>query len=508
MADEILLDGSDTPAQLTETGYTLFAPGLVGLVKDVTSEDPKPGETLRSDGVVSEPIVQRLGEAEMITDRVFEINIEFDQVGTGDSSERTRSGGVPIRTRLDERAILLDVPILQERDMAILYTDEDGAQRWIFPDEKFSTSEKLVFGVPRDGILPQERETLDEATRGRKKFGKRILRIISWFPKQIIGSAAKYVASAFERKKYAIMPVPLQDNGKRPPVNWDHLSAGPALLLCHGTMSSTEKSFQHFLNTNEFSEIIASFEKRVFAFDHPTLSKTPVENVDWFLDNVPKDKPLNLNILTTSRGGLVAREFLHRVSDLNQNGWDIKVDRLVMSACPNRGTALAKPESIPDYLDRITNLLQLLPIPFTDLIDKILGLVKLLAKGIIGGLPGLQAQNPESDFIRTMNGRHAPVGTALYALAANFEPTKPGWLKVWRKVANNVVDAIFKEENDAIVPTNGVSEIKAQAAGFPIHNHFRSKDTNIHHLSYFDNTKIREQARDWLLDPPLLNQHA
>ena len=74
-----------------------------------------------------------------------------------------------------------------------------------------------------------------------------------------------------------------------------------------------------------------------------------------------------------------------------------------MSACPNRGTALANEESIPDYLDRYTNLLLHLPSPLHSLVDRILQLIKLLTRGIVGGLPGLQAQRPDSDFIRKIN---------------------------------------------------------------------------------------------------------
>ena len=43
------------------------------------------------------------------------------------------------------------------------------------------------------------------------------------------------------------------------------------------------------------------------AFDHFTLSEDPRQNIQWFFEQLPEDITLDLDVVTHSRGGLVAR---------------------------------------------------------------------------------------------------------------------------------------------------------------------------------------------------------
>ena len=166
-----------------------------------------------------------------------------------------------------------------------------------------------------------------------------------------------------------------------------------------------------------------------------------------------------------------------------------------MSACPNRGTVLANPESIPDYLDRLINLQSAAII-----INRLLDVVKLLMRGIVSGLPGIQAQQPSSDFIGKINALPPIPNTHYYALAADFNPTQHGLKKILKRWWDRAADRIFDEENDGIVPTKGIHTTGAQSAGFPIKEYY-AKTGNTHHLSYFSNKDMREHARDWLMQP-------
>ena len=266
-------------------------------------------------------------------------------------------------------------------------------------------------------------------------------------------------------------------DGSPGPISWNFLTDGPALMLCHGTLNSVSGSFNKFLSSREYQAVHQAYNGRVFGFDHPTLSKTPEQNAERLmkilLDDFPRERNLDLTIFSASRGGLVSRQFIHQLQPLKGQGINVNVSKLVMSSCPNRGTMLAHPDKLADYLDRITNLMNMVPDNFfTDALIYILDLVKLLARGILGGLRGIQAMNPENPSLKALNDLDLPVELEQYAISAEFEPGHEGLRKIWRGVIDHVVDAIFDEPNDGIVPTNGVSDIQAQIAGFPIRDHY------------------------------------
>ena len=491
--DDIKLNGTNKPAQLGKSGIELIAPGLTGTVFDMEQQS-------MFESVEMDPMLAELRNTDVKVAGHFEIEVEAEPLeDLGLESARVDHGP---KTRLGEAAIVLNVPAPNiEEDMAILYTDEAGAHRWILPEKTRSAAGQLTFHLPKESTPVDEEEDMFESTRGRWfKIGKRIVRVLKWVAVKVIGHIANFIARFFERDKYALFTLPFGDNGSRNAVNWDHMTGGTALLLCHGTISSTENSFRHLLPSNEFGQLLASYQQRIFAFDHPTLSQTPEDNVKWLLENLPKEKPLHINLLTTSRGGLIAREFLHRLPELNNNGWDITVDKFVMSACPNRGTPLADPKSIPDFLDRYTNLLMHVPIPAISLINRILELIKLLARGIVDGLPGLQAMRPGNEFLQKINSMSPAPGTALHALSADFNPGHEGLRRIWSEWLDQATDRIFKEKNDGVVPTEGAHMTGIQSAGFPISSHY-SRSGDAHHLSYFLYEDMRQQAKDWLLEP-------
>ena len=88
------------------------------------------------------------------------------------------------------------------------------------------------------------------------------------------------------------------------------------LLLLHGTFSTTVKSFKEFtdqqdqFNDNSFLQHLISkgIYEQVLAFDHPTASHSPQDNVKELisrLENVNFGENL-IDVITTSRGALVA----------------------------------------------------------------------------------------------------------------------------------------------------------------------------------------------------------
>src|SRR6185503_19813932 len=100
-------------------------------------------------------------------------------------------------------------------------------------------------------------------------------------------------------------------------------------------------------------------------FEHPTLSETPRQNALWFFENLVKKLPpksaLKLDVISHSRGGLVGRVLCERPADLGQGSSALEIQKLVMVATPNAGTALADPQHMEAFLDLVTNLFGLLP---------------------------------------------------------------------------------------------------------------------------------------------------
>ncbi len=110
-------------------------------------------------------------------------------------------------------------------------------------------------------------------------------------------------------------------------------SEKPYLLLIHGTAASIYGSFHKMIEKREFGlweNIIRTYENRVIALDHYTLSLSPFENALEILRWLPQNT--KLHIISTSRGGLVG-ELLARYNTLNTNiGFSAPVKEIMVKA--------------------------------------------------------------------------------------------------------------------------------------------------------------------------------
>ncbi len=90
------------------------------------------------------------------------------------------------------------------------------------------------------------------------------------------------------------------------------------------------------------------------------------------------------------------------------------------------------------------------------------------------------------------------MGVRCFALASDYEPRRPAGWKNWTK--NFLVDSIFKEQNDLVVPTRGVFE--GSGAGFP---RFAAGDrkvlehaAEVGHTGFFGHAATADSLLDWL----------
>ncbi|MGV3756396.1 MAG: DUF7379 domain-containing protein [Verrucomicrobiota bacterium] len=234
-------------------------------------------------------------------------------------------------------------------------------------------------------------------------------------------------------------------------------SFGPAergLLLIHGTFSTAHGGFKGLAGTRFFDEAQKLYGTNIFAFNHFTMSKTPEENVKDLLDALPAGD-FAFDIITHSRGGLVARELLERSGIAHPHRKRLRVGNVVMVACPSMGTPLASPSGWDEKLSFFANLLEMLPVPenpFTTGAAWLVEALKWVAANVLGNADGLIVMDPAGAFIDDLQDPpDAPRGTAYHALVSNFNPPRE-----WKtRLLDTAADTFFHGANDLVVPTEG-----------------------------------------------------
>jgi triacylglycerol esterase/lipase EstA (alpha/beta hydrolase family) len=291
---------------------------------------------------------------------------------------------------------------------------------------------------------------------------------------------------------------------------------GPTLVFLHGTASSTEGSFGGLWENGASAHIhrlLGAYGGRVLAFQHRTLSESPIENAATLLETLAEALPkgASVHLVSHSRGGLVGellargmriggaavdREDLARFEDRPRDRealerlrkaaarCELKVERFVRVACPARGTTLAD-RRLDRYFGILTNIVGLVPsLRASPLYD---GLTSLLA-GVLkkrtdpAELPGLEAMMPTSPLVRMLNRPDVQTGADLHVLGGDLEG-----VGAWGRLKTLATDFFYLEDHDLVVNTRsmfgGVERSKPvkywiDAGGNVTHfNYFRNADT-------------------------------
>jgi pimeloyl-ACP methyl ester carboxylesterase len=417
---------------------------------------------------------------------------------------------VPTRsTASDEPAIEAQVPSPNEDyGQVVLSIDESGARTWTLAREESGAVDTTTRGgelrtylVPRAVAPTPEGEAATRSVVGAA--GKKLLKVLV-FPliDPIIGKIGEDFASKWEAKKrpYGLRTFTPDDYNQEAgtpitPERLQQMSGGRALLFVHGTFSRACSAFGA-LSKPTVEKLHEIYQGRVFAFDHYTMSEDPIQNARWFVDHLPANLHLNFDIVCHSRGGLVSRTLAEKQSDLPLGGRTLDVGKIVFVAAPNAGTTLADSKYMGDFVDSYTNLLSFLPSNgATEIFEGLITVVKMLAVGVLRGLPGLQSMVPNGGFLTQLNT--SPVGADKYfALASDYTPTDPG-LKAW--AANRLLDRIFqKAANDLVVPMLGVYD-KNGCGYFPIADKLvYGQGDGISHTTYFGEPRTQERILGWL----------
>ncbi|NQX13170.1 alpha/beta hydrolase [Microbacteriaceae bacterium VKM Ac-2855] len=486
------------------------SPGLRGSVE--VTPPAEPGQ--RGGGDTTQALADALARAdaaELLTLTLTELE-STDAGGGGDR------GGAP------GDDLEIDVPAVnRDLEQILLVLAEDGTASWHLAEElgddeepapsRGSGTRRYRIRRPAEGRPPTAATGADRGIGGT--IGSLVLKFIV-FPvvDKVIGAiTSTYVEHweathrppmlrTFGPSEYTVPGVALTDQ------DWRRLATGRALLFVHGTFAQAHTGFCSF-PPELMQHWNTVYGGRLFAIDHPTMSEDPAENVRRLaaaLQEAPLENlSLEIDIVSHSRGGLVARAIV-------ENGADLGIHRLsvrtaVLVGAPNAGTALADPKNIRAWLDRLTNLAQLIPDnPVTDILEVVLSVLKQVAIAGFGGLSGLTAMDPKGGYLGGVNtgdwfASAAGARADYRAIASNYEP-KAGE-RIWRAVRANakdaVIDLVFAEaENDLVVPTAGVAAV----AGFP---GFRTTDSlvltgedAVDHSSYFGHPPVVAKLREWL----------
>lgn len=407
-----------------------------------------------------------------------------------------------LRTGRGEPAIELTVPAPPpDSEQVVLLKDEAGVLTWHFPDAPPASRAKARADGTRTYTLPSRvAETPAQVThRGfLGAVGKKVIKVIALkVADEALGRVGEWLAGKWEKKHrpYRARTFTAADytDGTGTEIDGEglrKLGEGRALLMVHGTFSRANAGFGRL--PPDFVERLAThYGNRVFALDHPTLSETPMQNVDWLLSRLPAEAKLDLDVICHSRGGLVARVLAERASAQAR----IDVGRVIFVATPNAGTVLADFDHLGDLIDSYTNLLHFVPdVGVTDTLETVVTVVKTIAVGSLKGLDGLGAMQPGGDFLTELNAP-GDVDAAYHALASNYEPEQRG-LKDW--AVDQLMDPIFGAGNDLVVPTDGVWSENG-GTRFPIESkEVFDTSAGVAHTAFFGEPRTQDTIAGWL----------
>lgn len=324
----------------------------------------------------------------------------------------------------------------------------------------------------------------------------------------------------------------------------------PILLLIHGTFSSTANGFAPLLTDDRdgfWNSLNDQFGEQIYAFDHRTLTESPIENARALCQSLPAGAQLHL--ITHSRGGLVG-EFLARGESERFDGrvfsdeelalfsgedpdgtvisqavdWltsrgasekiyeqhlielkaldrelrekNLTIKRFVRVACPARGTTLASGR-LDIALNVILHSINLVP---GFLGSPLYGGVKTFLLAAIKdrtnpeALPGLEAQMPRSAHVRLLNQRKVATRdlssrSHLAVIASDYEPTSKHRFYDW------LVDLFYKGGNDLVVNFASMDGGVYRDQKVPV----MVTDRNVMHTNYFANDAVRSGIKALLL---------
>ncbi len=302
------------------------------------------------------------------------------------------------------------------------------------------------------------------------------------------------------------------------------VAAEPTLLFLHGTASSTAGSFGDLWRNDGYrSRLASAYGQRIFAFEHRSLTESPVANALDLVRTLPSGA--RLHVVSHSRGGLVGEllaranrvglepfteaeigRFLAHAKRIGRAGLEadadrlrelnaelraraIQIERFVRVACPARGTTLAS-----ERLDRWASVMLNLFGRGFDAAGKVIpgmtplargyGLLKNFLLAVVKQhrqpdvLPGLEAMMPDSPLVSLLNAPDVTVAHPVHVLAGDY---RGDGLLPW--LGDCLSEVFYGGETDLVVNTPSMSGGAPRVRG--IHRKVVT-GRDVTHFTYFE----------------------
>jgi pimeloyl-ACP methyl ester carboxylesterase len=296
----------------------------------------------------------------------------------------------------------------------------------------------------------------------------------------------------------------------------------PFLLFIHGTFSSCPGAFFALEKTEEWRAMQGRYPNRILAFNHPTLSVSPIENALVLAKLLPARARLHL--VSHSRGGLIGdllalppvkgdaladlvrpfaesvdfpverkndEEMLRELIELLAQK-SFQIERYVRVACPARGTLLAD-DRLDTYVSAVLNAIGLAvgskANPYYDF-ARAFALALLKCKANPGVLPGLEAQRSKSPMIHLLNRPGLSTGADLSVISGDIEGGG-----VLGNVIAGVSNLFYLKEHDLVVNTDSMDGGLQPEGGTRF---LLDQGPGVGHSNYFKNERTRKTLWNWL----------
>ncbi|MEI2768809.1 MAG: CHAT domain-containing protein [Nitrosomonas sp.] len=335
--------------------------------------------------------------------------------------------------------------------------------------------------------------------------------------------AAKLIVWLIEQKAFAKHPSGLYHWVKKQkeedhPIGSESIAVDkPLLLFIHGTGSSTQGSFGALhldVAHSEWEMLTQIFAERIYAFEHPTLSASPIDNALVLAKALPEGA--DLSIVSHSRGGLVAdllclqnisADALNRYNRHNDAFKEIdahdreqlaelarvlkskvfRIKRLIRVASPSQGTLLAS-ENSDQFLSILTSLIGLIPFLGQSPIYQVTKRITLEAikqRWDPTQIPGIEAMIPSSPLVALLNNPEARAAGDLGVIAGDIEGS--GWFK---RLGVFISDTFIYEsgDNDLVVNTDSMLQGLRRSESS---RYVFDKGADVSHFRYFENIRTR-----------------
>jgi pimeloyl-ACP methyl ester carboxylesterase len=366
-------------------------------------------------------------------------------------------------------------------------TENDGVLRW--------NSGSAAIPMPASGRRGTARRSFDGAIVNEFKFQKLSSNQVGTFLSQLDGDLTPQRGLR-----------PFEKNGLGAATSAPPPKRGRILLFIHGTFSRGDIFFEHFVKEPHGQKLLKKFGNydAVYAFDHPTVSVSPILNA-LDLSRLFADTEADIDVICHSRGGLVCRWWLEIFHNWKPNQ---KISAVLVGS-PLGGTSLAAAGKLRHALDFLTNIARVLGVGATlgsaavPLLALVTGLLRVitsisgtmsntpLVDAAVAMIPGLNAQamvTTNEEMLRLSN-RPRRTDINYFAVTSNFQPIDPQW-RFWRYFVQPTIGAsaltslVFEGPNDLVVDTQSMTSLGApNLAAIDIEDFGDSPE--VHHLNYF-----------------------